>query len=60
MTPKAGCIPGGAIRPVDRVQCSTCRHNRFFAYAVGRGADDPVKARLHCRRSRSLLVYRIQ
>jgi hypothetical protein len=54
------CVPGGSIRPAARFLCSTCRRNRFFAYAVGSGEVDPVKARLRCRRSRSFLVFRIQ
>jgi hypothetical protein len=54
------CSPGASKRPEARVHCSVCRHNRFFAYAVGPGTVDPMKARLHCHRSRSLLVFRIQ
>jgi hypothetical protein len=57
---KAQCLRGGAIRPAGRVHCSTCRHNRFFAHAVGPGVVDPAKARLHCHSSRSFLVFRIQ
>jgi hypothetical protein len=61
MKPLGPCVPGGLIRPEARAhRRGDCRRNRFFAYARGPGALDPVKARLHCHRSRSFVVYRIQ
>jgi hypothetical protein len=57
---RAQCLPGGSIRPAARLLCSTCRHYRFFAPAVGPGVVDAAKARLRCHSSRTFLVFRIQ
>jgi len=53
------CFLGGTIRrPAARVR--GCARRRMAAQAVSPDTVDPAKARLHCHRSRSFLVFRIQ
>jgi hypothetical protein len=58
MTPKAPCIPGGSRRP--GVRSPGPHRGRFVVQAGGLNDIEALKARLHCHRSRSLLVFRIQ
>jgi hypothetical protein len=57
-TPKAPCIPGGSRRPEIRIHGAHRR--RCVVDAAELNDIDALKARLHCHRSRSLLVFRIQ
>jgi hypothetical protein len=58
MTPKAPCILGGLRRPGILIHGS---HRRRAAVDAAELSDiDALKERLHCHRSRSLLVFRIQ
>jgi len=57
--PMEHCFLGGTIRrPAARVR--GCARRRMAAQAVSPDTVDPAKARLHCHRSRSFLVFRIQ
>jgi len=58
MTPKAACILGGSRRPGIRVRGS--HPPRAVVQAAALNEVDALKTRLHCHRSRSLLVFRIQ
>jgi len=52
------CLTGGSRRPRIRVRGS---HRRRAAVDAAELNDiEALKARLHCHRSRSLLVFRIQ
>jgi hypothetical protein len=53
------CFLGGTIRrPEARIR--HCARRRQAAQAVPPQTVDAVKPRLHCHRSRSFIVYRIQ
>ena len=54
----AHCFTGGSRRPGIRIRGSHRR--RSAVQAAGLNDIDVTKARLHCHRSRSLLVFRIQ
>jgi hypothetical protein len=54
----AHCLTGGSRRPGIRVRGSHRR--RSVVQAASLNDVDALKARLHCHRSRSLLVFRIQ
>jgi hypothetical protein len=56
--PMQHCFTGGSRRPGIRVLSSHRR--RSAVQAAGPNDVDTLKARLHCHRSRSLLVFRIQ
>jgi hypothetical protein len=57
--PMEHCFLGGTIRrPEARVR--HCARRRQAAQAVPPQTVDAVKPRLHCHRSRSFIVYRIQ
>jgi hypothetical protein len=58
MVAKAPCLSGGSRRPGIRVRASHRR--RSVVQAAGLSDVEDLKARLHCHRSRSLLVFRIQ
>jgi hypothetical protein len=54
----AHCLTGGSRRPGIGVRSSHRR--RSVVQAAGLKEVDVAKARLHCHRSRSMLVFRIQ
>jgi hypothetical protein len=57
--PMQHCFTGGTIRrPEARVR--HCARRRDAAMAVTPEAVDAIKPRLHCHRSRSFVVFRIQ
>jgi hypothetical protein len=54
----AHCFTGGSRRPGIRIRVSHRR--RSAVQAAGLNEVDVANVRLHCHRSRSLLVFRIQ